>query len=84
MSKKYKLAELGRTRLLTAIELVSEGIMIADANWIVRYANPAFERITGYYRDELIGGHTRALKSDVHDKAFYRKIRETLERGEAW
>ena len=79
-----KRAEQERMRLATAIEQSAEGMFIADTNWIIQYTNPAFERMTGYGKHEIIGQHTRILKSERHDRAFYRKIRETLARGEVW
>ena len=79
-----KRAEEERTRLVKAVEQIAEGIMIADANFIIQYVNPAFEQITGYGRSEIIGQHTRILKSNKHDRAFYKGIRGILERGEVW
>jgi PAS domain S-box-containing protein len=40
--------------------------------------------MTGYSKSELIGKHSRILKSDKHDRDFYRNIRDTLARGEVW
>ena len=71
-------------RLVTAIEQCAEGIFLAGTDWIIQYANPAFERMTGYDRGELVGWHTRRLKSGRHDRAFYTDIRETLARGDVW
>ncbi|MGO9374065.1 MAG: PAS domain S-box protein [Syntrophobacteraceae bacterium] len=79
-----KSAEAERSRLIMAIEQVDEGIMITDENWIIQFVNPAFERITSYSSDELIGRHTRILKSDAQDQAFYTNIQKTLARGEVW
>ncbi len=79
-----KQAELKRVRLETAIEQAAEGIIITDPHWVIQYANPAFKRMSGYSGNEIIGQHTRVLKSDKHDKSFYRNIRETLARGEVW
>jgi PAS domain S-box-containing protein len=79
-----KHAEKERVRLETAIEQAAEGIIITDPRWIIQYANPAFKRMSGYYENEIIGQHTRVLKSEKHDKSFYRNIRETLARGEVW
>jgi PAS domain S-box-containing protein len=79
-----KQAEEERARLATAIEQAAEGFIVADIEWIVQYVNPAFERISGYGKKEIIGQHLRILKSDKHEKAFYRQIRETLNRGEVW
>ena len=79
-----KRTEEERLRLARAIEQISEGIMITDANWNILYANPAFARITGYAREEIIGLHSRVLESDKHGTNFYGRIRETLSRGEGW
>ncbi|MDR3569149.1 MAG: PAS domain S-box protein [Syntrophobacteraceae bacterium] len=79
-----KRAEEERALLAKAIEQVAEGIIVTDAKWKIEYANPAFERITGYSGDEIVGMHTRELKSDRHGKSFYRYVRETLSRGETW
>ena len=73
-----------RIRLATAIEQAAEAIFITDTRWIVEYVNPAFERMTGYSRSEIVGQHIRLLKSDVHDRDFYRQIRETLQAGKVW
>ncbi len=77
-------AEEERVRLATAIEQSAEAIFITDTNWIIHYVNPAFEQMTGYKRSEIIGRHTRFLKSDKHDESFYRLLRNTLMRGDVW
>jgi PAS domain S-box-containing protein len=79
-----KRAEEERLRLATAIEQGAEGVIITDPNWVIQYINPAFERMSGYDRSDLVSEHTRALKSDKHDKDFYRNIRETLSKGDVW
>lgn len=71
-------------RLATAIEQSAEAIFISDIRWIIRYVNPAFENMSGYAKNEIIGQHTRILRSDAHDEAFYRRIRATLEAGKVW
>jgi PAS domain S-box-containing protein len=79
-----KWAEEEHARLVTAIEQAGEAIYIADTDWIIHYANPAFERITGYSRNEIIGRHTSILKSGRHDKSFYKKIRDTIAAYGVW
>jgi PAS domain S-box-containing protein len=71
-------------RLATAIEQSAEAVFITDPKWIIRYVNPAFEHLSGYRKNEIIGKHTSLLKSDAHDAAFYRRIRETLQAGKVW
>jgi two-component system cell cycle sensor histidine kinase/response regulator CckA len=77
-------AEEERARLATAIEQAAESIFITDANWFIYYVNPAFERMNGYSKNEIIGQHTRILKNNKHDRAFYKSILKTLKQGDVW
>ena len=79
-----KRAEAERERLVLAIEQTSETIVITDTNGAIVYANPSFERITGYSRAEAVGMNPRLLKSGRHDETFYAEMWSTLQRGEAW
>jgi len=76
--------EEARKGLVTAIEQARESIMIADVAGKITYVNPAFEQITGYSREEVLGLSPAILKSDRHDPSFYRSIWETTSRGDAW
>jgi PAS domain S-box-containing protein len=76
--------EAARTLLAAAVEQSAETIVITDAAATILYANPAFEKITGYSREEAIGKNPRLLKSGRHDAEFYRTMWETLRRGETW
>lgn len=42
-------------------------IQITDANGKIIYVNPAYERISGYRKDELIGRNPNLLKSGMHE-----------------
>ncbi|MBI4691111.1 MAG: PAS domain S-box protein, partial [Nitrospirae bacterium] len=47
---------IGKEHFITrAIEETGEGVMIANRDGIIEYINPAFEGITGYHKDEIIG-----------------------------
>jgi two-component system cell cycle sensor histidine kinase/response regulator CckA len=48
-------ADEERLRLATAVEQAAEAIVMIDPQGCVIYVNPAFERISGYDRSELIG-----------------------------
>ncbi|WP_195763932.1 EAL domain-containing protein [Pseudoduganella rivuli] len=61
-----------------------EGIMVVDANLRIERVNPAFERITGYSADEVIGHTPALLASGRHGKAFYRELWNTLLRAGFW
>lgn len=49
-----KLAERKLNQLSQAIEQSPIGVLIADAAGLIEYANMAFERITGFRREELV------------------------------
>ena len=52
-------------------EASNQAIAVTDAECHVVAVNPAFTRITGYGRDEVIGKNPRLLSSGRHDRAFY-------------
>ena len=79
-----KAAEESQARLTMAVEQAGESIVVTDTRGNIQYVNPAFERITGYDRMEVIGKNTRILKGGRHDAAFYGNLWETLLRGEVW
>lgn len=69
-----------------AIESALNGIVISNStlpdNPII-YINPAFERITGYRREEVLGRNARFLQADDrHQPAAY-TLRAAIEQGRA-
>jgi PAS domain S-box-containing protein len=79
-----KRSEMELRRQSMAIEQAAEMIVITDTDGAILYANPAFEKVTGYPRAEALGQTPRILKSGKHDEAFYREMWQTLTRGETW
>jgi two-component system, cell cycle sensor histidine kinase and response regulator CckA len=79
-----KRAEAERERLITAIEQADDIVVITDVEGIILYVNPAFERTTGYSREEAIGRTPSLLKSGEQDEAFYQDLWETITSGESW
>ena len=79
-----------RTRLshelfATAVEHAADGIEITDAQFRLQYVNPAFERITGYARQEVIGKTPGSLMRSGHfDAAYYESIERTIQAGQVW
>ncbi|ENO85965.1 EAL domain-containing protein [Thauera linaloolentis] len=66
-----------------------EGILVTDAQGIIIDVNPAFTRITGYTREEVLGRNPRMLRSDRHSRAFYQAMWRSLLahghwHGEVW
>jgi PAS domain S-box-containing protein len=71
-------------QLAMAVEQAAETIVITDLAGTILYANPAFERTTGYSVAEAVGQNPRILKSGVQDTEFYLALWEVLHRGETW
>ncbi len=51
-----------------------EGIAITDKKQKILSVNKAFEKITGYGKEEAVGKTPAILKSGKHDKDFYKKM----------
>ncbi len=61
-----------------------EAIIITDANNNIINANPAFERITGYSRDEVLGRNPKLLNSGRQDRLFYAEMWRALRENKVW
>jgi len=79
--KKY---ETDRARLVLAIEQTADAVIITDTKGTILYVNPAFERITGYDRSEVLGKDPSVLKSNEQDPQAFRDMWSALETGKMW
>ncbi|HEV8539383.1 MAG TPA: PAS domain S-box protein, partial [Bacteroidota bacterium] len=57
---------------------------ITDANGHIIYVNPAFEKASGYSREELIGKNPNIFGSNKQPKSFWQKMWSTITSGEVW
>ncbi|MFC1834729.1 response regulator [Thermodesulfobacteriota bacterium] len=73
-----------RHRLAMAIEQAGEHIVITDTEGVIQYANPSFERTTGFNSKEAVGNTLRILKSGKHDETFYEQLWRTIKAGRVW
>ena len=62
----------------------NDAILVTDADFRSVDVNPAFERTTGYSRDEVLGKNLRLLSFSEHDDEFYRVFRQQLTRTGGW
>jgi len=83
--------EMKYTKNLQELEVVFQamkqspnGIVITDQNSMITYVNPRFEEITGYQASEVLGKNPKIQKSGVHNRSFYKKMYETINKGLIW
>jgi two-component system, cell cycle sensor histidine kinase and response regulator CckA len=84
LESHYQEPAIDRERLFQAVRQSGEAIIITDPHGVIEYANPTFERISGYSLQEAIGGKTNILKSGLHDEAFYHELWQTISAGKVW
>jgi diguanylate cyclase (GGDEF)-like protein/PAS domain S-box-containing protein len=76
-----KLADAKMYKLSSALEQTADGVMITDRNGVIEYANPAYEIMTGYRRDELLGRKSSILKSNRQGADFFEELWRTITQG---
>jgi diguanylate cyclase (GGDEF)-like protein/PAS domain S-box-containing protein len=67
-----------------AIENSDNSIVITDLNKNITFVNEAFEKETGYSKEEAIGQNPRILKSDLLNKEHYESLNYALENQQKW
>jgi len=77
-------AELALDKFFQAAEHNPAAILITDTTPHIEYANPAFQRITGYSRDELIGRNPSLLNRGLTPASTYKDLWTTLRQGDVW
>jgi diguanylate cyclase (GGDEF)-like protein/PAS domain S-box-containing protein len=64
------------------LEQCPDAVLVTDPQGRIVYANPVFERMTGYAADELAGRTPAILKSGMHEADFYRRLWAALLAGQ--
>lgn len=74
-----------RIRKLSAgIEQSPASVVITDMQGNVEYVNKRFTEVTGYSFDEVVGKHTRLLKSGDTSPEEYKKMWDTILNKKEW
>ncbi|SDH18945.1 PAS domain S-box protein [Propionivibrio dicarboxylicus] len=79
-----KRAQAELRKLSLVVEQSPNPVVISDLDSRIEYVNPAFTRITGYTREEVVGQTPRILKSGKTPDSVYRDMWAALLRGEPW
>ncbi len=82
LEKNYGLAQ-------KVVENATEAVVFTDAKGLIIDVNSAYQTITGYQREELIGKNPNVLKSGRHDRSFYQAMWAQIKtqghwNGEVW
>jgi PAS domain S-box-containing protein len=64
--------------------LSTTGILITDFLGSILYANPFFEKITGYDTEDIVGENYYVLHSQQDNPTFYHDIWENLRKNSFW
>lgn len=70
--------------LSSVVEQTADAVIITDHTGNIEYVNPAFEALTGYAAEEVIGKTPRILKSGKHHAGFYGELWKTIQAGEVF
>lgn len=71
--------------LVAALNAAANGIVITDVNAVIKWANPAFTKLTGYELSEALNHKPSELvRSNKHNQEFYKIMWDKLLSGEQW
>lgn len=77
-------AELGRTRLVQAIEQAVEAFILLSNDLNIEYVNQAFEEMTGFAQQEIKGKNIETLYTSSDQKRVLENIINSLGYSETW
>jgi sigma-B regulation protein RsbU (phosphoserine phosphatase) len=72
------------SKFTRVVEQTPAIVVITNTDGDIEYVNPAFEKVTGYKIEEVIGKNPRILKSGLVDQSIYKKMWETITTGHIW
>ena len=67
-----------------AMEQTADLVMITDPTGLLEYVNPAFETLTGYTKEEVVGRKPNFVKSGHHPPQFYTNLWQTIRAGQVF
>lgn len=77
-------AQDANQRLVTAIEDAAEAIIVTSPEFMVQFVNPAFEKITGYSREEINGKPLWDFQPEVNGDTFHDQLCQTVTGNNPW
>ena len=71
-------------KLWRSVEQSADMVIIMDRSGVMEYVNPAFEALTGYSRQEMMGQTLAILKSEQQADGLYEQMWDTVRSGNAF
>jgi PAS domain S-box-containing protein len=81
---EQKKKELDYLRYSNVIQHTVNPIQITDASGKMIYVNPAFEKVSGFTKEELIGRNPRVLNSGRHSREFWKSVWDHITARKVW
>ncbi|MBF0448020.1 MAG: PAS domain S-box protein [Magnetococcales bacterium] len=69
---------------LTSMKYAANSILITDSEGNIEWVNPAFEKLTGFTFDEVVGRNANILNSGLNDPAVFVELWRTIKSGKIW
>ena len=73
-----------RRRLAAAVAHAADAIIVTDAEWNVQYVNSAFEKVTGYAKEEVLGKNPYIFAAQREKARVFLGIEQKIRSGSPW
>ena len=81
---KRRRAESEAARLASAIAHAADAVMVTALDGTIEYVNPAFERATGWTRQDAFGQKPSILNSGNHPREMFEEMWKTVLAGQVY
>jgi len=81
---KEKVKRNQTNKLYQVIKQSPISIVITDLEGNIEYVNKKFCKMTGYEKNEVLGKNPNICKTDYYSNSDYKKLWDTISRGEVW
>jgi PAS domain S-box-containing protein len=81
---EQKRQELDLLRFMNLAQYTVNPIEITDPNGKIIFVNPAFERASGFTKEDVLGKNPNIFSSRKHPANFWQKMWQTISAGKVW
>jgi diguanylate cyclase (GGDEF)-like protein/PAS domain S-box-containing protein len=81
---EYLLTQSQQRLAALVYEKSSDAMTITDVDAVIISANTAFEKLTGYINEELVGKSIKILQSGMQDKEYYSSMWDNINHYGSW